>query len=218
MHNTANRSSQTHILLICFAVFSVSLSVLRVIATDSLMFLFLNWNLILAILPWIITQAVQYNRIQLSRFKLSMLIFVWILFFPNSPYILTDLFHLHKGGDMPLWYDLVLILSFAFTGLLFGMLSLMRIEQYLQKYFSHRTVIMAIGFMLFLSGFGVYLGRYLRFNSWDLITAPYQLLSEVGDRFVSPSHHPRTWGMTLVLGLFLNLVYFTIRGLRYHRS
>jgi uncharacterized membrane protein len=218
MHNTANRSSQTHILLICFAVFSVSLSVLRVIATDSLMFLFLNWNLILAILPWIITQAVQYNRIQLSRFKLSMLIFVWILFFPNSPYILTDLFHLHKGGDMPLWYDLVLILSFAFTGLLFGMLSLMRIEQYLQKYFSHRTVIMAIGFMLFLSGFGVYLGRYLRFNSWDLITAPYQLLSEVGNRFVSPSHHPRTWGMTLVLGLFLNLVYFTIRGLRYHRS
>jgi uncharacterized membrane protein len=218
MHNTANRSSQTHILLICFAVFSVSLSVLRVIATDSLMFLFLNSNLILAILPWIITQAVQYNRIQLSRFKLSMLIFVWILFFPNSPYILTDLFHLHKGGDMPLWYDLVLILSFAFTGLLFGMLSLMRIEQYLQKYFSHRTVIMAIGFMLFLSGFGVYLGRYLRFNSWDLITAPYQLLSEVGNRFVSPSHHPRTWGMTLVLGLFLNLVYFTIRGLRYHRS
>ncbi len=218
MQNTANRTSQTHILLICFAAFAVSLSVLRVIATDSLMFLFLNWNLILAILPWIMTQAVQYNRIQLNRFKLTMLIFVWILFFPNSPYILTDLFHLHKGGDMPLWYDLVLILSFAFTGLLFGMLSLMRIEQYLQKYFSQRTVIMAIGFMLFLSGFGVYLGRYLRFNSWDLITAPYQLLSEVGDRFVSPAHHPRTWGMTFVLGVFLNLVYFSIRGLRYHRT
>ncbi|QLH46477.1 MAG: DUF1361 domain-containing protein [Bacteroidota bacterium] len=135
--------------------------------------------------------------------------------FPNSPYILTDLFHLHKPGDMPLWFDLIMILSFATTALVFGLWSLHALETALRNTYKSWQVEIFIVCMLFASGFGVYLGRYLRFNSWDLFSMPGSLLSEILHRFTSPTAHPRTWGMTLVLGIFLNLIYALSKRIRW---
>jgi uncharacterized membrane protein len=64
---------------------------------------------------------------------------------------------------------------------------------------------------LFLGSFGIYLGRYLRWNSWDIINKPFQLMYDIGDRLINPFSHSRTWGMTLLFGLFLNILYFSFR-------
>ena len=108
---------------------------------NSQLFLFLNWNLFLAFVPWALTSLVILRpNLQQSRFMLLAILACWLLFFPNAPYILTDLFHLRARGDMPIWYDLILILSFAWTGLLFGFLSLWDIEKVLQNHLQKKYV------------------------------------------------------------------------------
>lgn len=207
--------SLTYILLAALSFFSLSLLALRVIATHSPMYLFLVWNLMLAMIPWLMTTWTGFHTKKMSGPARLVGMVLWILFFPNSPYILTDLFHLHKPGDMPLWFDLIMILSFATTALVFGLWSLHALETALRNTYKSWQVEIFIVCMLFASGFGVYLGRYLRFNSWDLFSMPGSLLSEILHRFTSPSAHPRTWGMTLVLGIFLNLIYALSKRIRW---
>ena len=129
-----NRFSETlfmgfmSILCFCFSIF-------RFMYTDTKVFLFLNWNLFLAFVPWAVTSIVILKPgIQGYRITVFILLGIWLLFFPNAPYILTDLFHLRLNSNMPKWFDLILILSFAWTGLIFGYLSLWDIEKLLSKY------------------------------------------------------------------------------------
>ena len=119
---------------------------------------------------------------------------------------------------MPVWFDLTLILSFAWTGLLFGFLSLWDIESVLRKYLKNGWVTAISVFLLFLGSFGIYIGRYLRWNSWDIMTSPFQLMYDIGDRLVNPFSHPRTWGMTLFMGLFLNILYFSFKMSRERKN
>jgi uncharacterized membrane protein len=170
----------------------------------------LNWNLFLAAIPWLLTTAFNiFPKIRKSKVCLLLFLPVWLLFFPNSPYILTDLFHLSKGYAAPNWFDLILILSYAWTGLLFGFYSLLEIESILSR-FMHPMLIKAFSaFLLFLSGFGIYLGRYLRWNSWDMLAAPRELASNILERILNPSMYPGAWGMTFLMGVLLNVIYIS---------
>jgi len=189
----------------CFSIFRVAYSETRT-------FLFLNWNLFLAIIPWLLSSfAIIKPSIQKKKIVVFLLLGTWLLFFPNAPYILTDLFHLKTRHTAPMWFDLVLILSFAWTGLMFGFLSLWDIERILSKSINQKVVKCLSVILLFLSSFGIYMGRYLRWNSWDIIAKPFQLFYDIGDRIINPLEHPRTWGMTLFMGLFLNIIYWSLR-------
>ena len=96
------------LLLLFMSVFCVALSIVRYSITGTKLFMFLNWNLFLAIVPWTIsTMLIVKNSTKLP--SLVLLIVVWLLFFPNSPYILTDLFHLKARNSAPIWFDFVLI-------------------------------------------------------------------------------------------------------------
>ncbi len=193
--------------LSCFA-----LSLFRWHYTDTKTFLFLNWNVLLAVVPYAITTlAVIYPPIKNSSFRLFTLMAVWLLFFPNAPYILTDLFHLRKNTGMPIWFDLTLILFFAWTGLLFGFLSLRDVQQSLMARMNARWALIITSVLIFIGSFGIYLGRYLRWNSWDVLNEPFSIIYQIGDRFVNPIAHSRTWGMTIFFGLFLNVVYWSLR-------
>ena len=209
-----NRLNETLFLgglsLLCLAV-----SLFRFVYTDTKVFLFLNWNLFLAFVPWALSSVVMLRpRLRQSKWMLALLLCLWLLFFPNAPYILTDLFHLRLNSSMPVWFDLVLILLYAWTGLLFGFLSLWDIESVLRKGVKPWMVTAISVILLFAGSFGIYIGRYLRWNSWDILTSPFQLLYDIGDRFVNPFSHPRTWGMTLLMGVFLNVMYFSFRLIR----
>jgi uncharacterized membrane protein len=198
------------ILLIVMSLFSFGLTLLRFIITDTKVFLFLNWNLFLAFIPWLISSLIIVKGIN-KRYLIVILVLSWLLFFPNSPYILTDLFHLRLRSSAPVWYDLIVILSFAWTGLLFGFISLMDIEDLLGKYLRKKYVTTLSILFLFIAGFGIYLGRFLRWNSWDIIRNPFGLFNDLSDRFTNPLIHPRTWGMTILMGILLNMMYYSFK-------
>jgi uncharacterized membrane protein len=188
----------------------------------------MNWNLFLAFIPWALTSlAIIKPALQKSKARIALLLIVWLLFFPNAPYILTDLFYLRLRFTMPIWYDLLLILSFAWTGLLFGFLSLWDIEKILHNFIGRGTPASGSGrrprpffitllstVFLFIGSFGIYIGRYLRWNSWDILTDPLELMYDISDRVANPFKHPGTWGMTLFMGLFLNMLYWSFRLIR----
>jgi uncharacterized membrane protein len=193
------------ILCFCFSVF-------RYVYTDTKAFLFLNWNLFLAFIPWLLSSIlIIYPGLQKSKIALSVLIITWLLFFPNAPYILTDLFHLQMKTTMPIWFDLLLILSFAWTGLMFGFMSLWDIEKILSSKINKKIIPFISSLLLFLGSFGIYVGRYLRWNSWDIIREPFALLYDISDNFINPFQHQKTWGMTFFMFLFLTIVYWSFR-------
>jgi uncharacterized membrane protein len=225
----ARRYSET-IILFAFSTLCLLLSIIRVSVSASPMFLFLNWNLFLAFIPWAASSLlIVYPQLQEKKMVVLSLLGTWLLFFPNAPYILTDLFHLtHSSRSMPMWFDLLLILSFAWVGLMFGYMSLWDIEIILKRYLIKSRLKgllrypLSIPFissvLLFVGSFGIYLGRYLRWNSWDIIAEPFALIYDIGDRFINPFLHPQTWGVTLFMGLFLNLVYWSLRLIKYRKD
>jgi uncharacterized membrane protein len=140
-----------------------------------------------------------------------LLIIIWLAFFPNAPYILTDILHLGKGNAIPLWYDLILLLSYSFTGMLYGFISLNMIEEKLKLL----TKIKFYGFfsmvLIYVSCFGIYLGRFLRWNSWNILTNISSLFLDVSDRLLRPFDHTTTWGFTILLGTLLNIMYLSYK-------
>ena len=209
------------LLLTAMSIFCFMLSIVRFIVTDTKVFLFLNWNLFLAFIPWLTSSIIIINpRFHNRKMIIAIMVLVWMLFFPNSPYILTDLFHLRLRTSAPIWFDLTLILSFAWTGLMYGFVSLLDIEKTLTKTFNTRITNITITLLLFSGSFGIYLGRYLRWNSWDIINEPTNLLYDIGERFTNPLAHPRTWGLTILMGLLLNIMFWSIKLIRrdYNRA
>lgn len=206
---------QLSVLLAVLTFFCFGLSLFRIEVSETRHFIFLNWNLFLAFVPWVMTTLLVVNpRLQQSKLLVGLVIGIWLVFFPNAPYILTDLFHLNPNSSMPIWFDLVLILSYAWTGLLYGFISLWDLEAILSRYLSNRWITVISITCMFLGSFGIYLGRFLRWNSWDLMNHPNRLLADVADRFANPFDHPRTWGVTIFLGLFLTMMYVTFKFLR----
>ena len=178
----ASSRFKINMLLILMTVFCFSLSAFRYYISDTKVFLFLNWNLFLAWIPLLLSSFILAFNIK-SKISLIFISIVWILFFPNSPYILTDLFHLKARNSVPIWYDLVVILSYAWTGLICGFISLNDIEKRLSDYGKRNSINGMIVFFLFMSSFGVYLGRFLRWNSWDVLNNPFGLFSDIVVRF-----------------------------------
>ncbi|AYZ37242.1 DUF1361 domain-containing protein [Chryseobacterium indologenes] len=199
-----------NILLVFMTLFCFSLSIFRYYVSETKVFFFLNWNLFLAWIPFLLSSFIGAFKIK-SKTSLVLIIIVWILFFPNSPYILTDLFHLKMRDSIPVWYDLIVILSYAWTGLICGFISLHDIEKLLSENGKKRMVTGIVVLFLFMSSFGVYLGRFLRWNSWDVFNDPSGLLGDIIIRFINPTEYSGTWGLTFLMGIMLNCMYFTFK-------
>ncbi|MFZ1686704.1 MAG: DUF1361 domain-containing protein [Flavobacteriales bacterium] len=192
--------------------FCLALLAGRIALSDRTSFIFLAWNLALALAPLLFSVvALGLNRAGWKYLALFALV-PWLLFLPNAPYILTDLLHLKLRPPVPLWYDLVMLLAFALTGLLFGYLSMICAERVLLGVMKRPWVMFAHGVVLFLCGFGIYLGRFLRWNSWELATRPSSLLKAIADRILDPSEHPTTWMTTFLVGSLLIICFALTRG------
>ena len=185
----------------------------RIGLTGSPFGLFLGWNLVLAAVPLAASTAlVRLDGRGARPGALLALGAVWLLFLPNAPYILTDLVHLQPRGAVPLWYDLALLLSAAGTGLLAGYVSLADVQSLVDRRLGAAAAwVVAVG-VLFLSAFGVYLGRELRWNSWDVVTAPGALLADVAWRALDPFGDLDTVVLTVVFGSMLTLGYVALRA------
>jgi uncharacterized membrane protein len=190
---------------------SVGLSIMRMIRSHSIAYAFLNWNLVLAWVPLVLAVAftLYAQKKQPARVVLGALLAGWFVFFPNAPYLVTDLLHLvHQSprGTMPVVYDSVLFFSFAFSGLLTGFLSLRLVEEQVRRRWGALASWATVALTLTASGFGVYLGRFERFNSWDVVARPAVLVHGVAAHLADP----RPILVTLLFSVFLVVAYVTV--------
>lgn len=194
-------------LVYCFTAFAIALCAFRIFKTNQFSYFFLIWNLFLALIPWWISEYLKTrHKLQLKHIPM---VFAWLLFLPNAPYILTDLFHLRQRADIPLWFDLVLILSFAFAGLIVFMKSLKDMLLIFRHYLSpfyHRVFTFVV---FWLISFGLYLGRYVRFNSWDVIH-PVGFMKTCVRLFIHEQSLKEVSAFTCVFSAFLMMVFFVI--------
>ena len=199
------------LLFIITTALCVTLVVLRIHFTAHITFIFLIWNIFLALIPYCIsTLLVLYHERLTSRWFLVLPMLAWLLFFPNAPYILTDLLHLRQRPDVPFWYDLALILFFVWNGLMLGYASLMDIQSIITKKFNRWIGWIAALSSLILGSFGIYLGRYLRWNSWDIVSSPSDLFRDITKQFSDPLTNPRPFGVTIIFSVFLILGYLLL--------
>lgn len=199
--------------LICFmALFNAILLGVRIYMAQKPIFLFLIWNLFLAFIPLGIGLFLRYGTSGGKNRFLHILLFMgWLLFLPNAFYLMTDLFHLKPRTGIPLWYDLLLIFSFAWNGLIVGYLSIIDIHEFLERTWNASIAWGSSICILILCAFGIYLGRYLRWNSWDILTDPISLISDIGHRVVFPAEHLDAWGVTICYSLFFIIGFITLR-------
>ena len=210
--------SGVNLWLIGSATFSVILIAYRVLLTDTTTYLFLTWNLLLAAIPYMISTVLKYGKSEGHiSWKTLPVLLIWLLFFPNAPYIITDLFHLEPRQGIPEWYDLMVITSFALNGLIVGMLSLMYIQQMVANRFHAFFGWFTAFFICLASGFGVYLGRFLRWNSWDMFTNPKPLFTDLTNHLSGPFQYDQIHGMTMVMGILLFLFYSLLKNLADNR-
>lgn len=178
-------------------------------------FLFLVWNLFLAWVPYLLSLGLRtIKNGRGRRIKTILILGLWLLFFPNAPYILTDLLHFGASGDLPKWYDLMLLLSFAFTGLMLGWISLMEVQRFLRSCYPAFLTHIFSSMALILCSYGIYLGRFQRWNSWDVFTRPGALLQDMFSVLAEPSAHAGTLGISVVLGGFLLIGYRLLQALQ----
>jgi len=210
-------------LLMASTCFSCVLVTLRIIHTGRTMFLWLIWNLFLAYVPYLLsswltlryTHPAQQSAQRPVRWQLIVLSFIWLLFIPNSFYILTDLFHLIdcRSTLVPAWFDLSLIFSFAWNGLLLGVLSVRQMEKIARPIIGAYWGGFFVYLVMALSALGVYAGRYLRFNSWDILTNPFQLTMDMGELIVHPLQNQQAWGMIACYTILLSFIYQMLKKL-----
>lgn len=143
---------------------------------------FLDWNLFLAWIPAVL--AILVHRLDHSKIHHKIatpfFFFLWLVFYPNAPYIITDFKHLTTRAPVPLLYDFGLILAYSIIGVILGYISLYLIHHTINRYIKDKALLWLLICAHFpLIAFGVYVGRYLRWNSWDVFTKPEIILSEL---------------------------------------
>ena len=169
-----NRKQDTTVWLV--SVLAITLLLLRVKITNSTYLLFLIWNLFLAYIPYFLSSSIYKNFFNTSKkTQNSFYGLVWLLFIPSSFYILTDFTNLHFRTTFQFSLDMLIISSFSFVGFYVGLLSIHTIRQLVIAKYGNTKGNIFILTISFLSAFGIYLGRVLRFNSWDIISKPIQL-------------------------------------------
>lgn len=202
----------TVIALLCGAsLISVALFRLRTILSNSDDYAFLIWNIFLAWIPLGLAYAAS-SFVQKRRFiflTLPLTTILWLLFFPNAPYILTDLQHLRGyNPDIPAWFDALVINWFAWTGVLLGVFSLFMMHDIVRRTFGRVTGWVFVVTVGILSGLGIYIGRFLRWNSWDIVLHPLERLSD----FLYYSSHPSLQSIIFisVFSTFFIFIYITL--------
>lgn len=182
------------------------------VLSETLHYFFMIWNLFLGIIPFLFSRLLITKKIsRKAKWILPVYALLWLLFFPNSYYMLTDLYHFNIRPGAPQWYDLMFLLTFAWTGIIVGMMSLWDIEQTFKGSKLENWIPMISSFLLFLAAFGIYLGRDLRWNSWDFLTNFWNVIVDAIIIFIRPLEYVDAWGLILTMGVFLNIVYWSFR-------
>lgn len=181
-----NQHKKANQILLFYSLYCLSLLLLRAKITNSIYLFFLIWNLFLAVIPYAVTtHLLTLDLSKLNKLKTFGLAIVWLAFIPNSFYIITDLVHLVNSEDSVFWLDLIILSSYALIGFAFGILSLLDFETIAKQFITVKKANFIIPIICFLCGIGIYIGRILRYNSWDIISDPIDLTIDLLEAAIS---------------------------------
>lgn len=202
-------------LLVFGSLVSVSLAIARMVYSDTHEYTNLIWNLFLAWIPLIfsgLAYLVSWNRKWLWLLA-PMCALAWLLFFPNAPYILTDFNHLSTfSTSAPLWFDVIMLIWFAWTGLLLGVVSLHLMQDIVTRFLGRLNGWLFTLVVIILGSIGISLGRFLRWNSWDALQEPLPILHDLLDWIRYPFTNLRIYGFTFLYLLLFLFVYLAFRA------
>jgi len=188
----------------------LSLVFIRTLLTGRLHFIFVITNLALAwfaiIFSWLTVRELKTRR--WLSWPVLTLTGLWLVFLPNTWYVLTDFIHINPSGDVSELFDIVLFSSLVLPAFILGFTSLYLIHRQLQKRLGDRNSWLIVIFLILLASFAIYLGRDLRWNTWDVIANPEGIIINVSDRVVDPLGHPRALNVTLLFFVLLSVIYW----------
>jgi len=200
-------------LLTAASVICVSLVSARIAYSDSRRYAGLIWNLFLAWIPFglaYLAYVLSWRR-ALMYLVIPVFALLWLIFFPNAPYILTDLQHLgDRVSNVPLWYDVIMLVWFSWTGMLLGVVSLNLMQEIIQRQLGRLPSWIFVFAVAGLTSVGLYLGRFVRLNSWDILQNPGDAASDVFDWLSDPSL--RSAGFIALYTAFFLFVYLTVHA------
>ncbi len=188
------------------SAFAICLSIGRSIYTQHWSFLFLIWNLFLAWIPyWISIYGIK--RENKLNVRTAVFIMGWMAFLPNAPYLVTDFIHFHSTSKTK-WLDIVLLSNYALAGILLFYFSLRNLKETCYNLIPQKWQAPATFGIIAASAYGIYLGRVLRFNSWDVLTNPLELANSIFRSIFNPNCFVHTAYITL---LFMVFLYISVR-------
>jgi uncharacterized membrane protein len=195
--------------LACFICFILVAA--RVVYSDTVNRTGLIWNLFLAWIPFMLAyfaHAVSWRRATLFLI-IPTIAFLWLIFFPNAPYMLTDLQDLaRRTFDAPLWYDVIIVVWCSWTGTLLGVISLYFMQDIIVRTFGRAMGWIFVFVISGLSSFGIYIGRFIRLNSWDILQNPKETAQQVLGLVIDPSM--RLAAFTLLYTIFFLFIYLLL--------
>jgi uncharacterized membrane protein len=190
---------------------SIALLTCRVLGGHTTRYWFLAWNLFLAWLPllfafWLVQTLRKHRWLSFRGLALTALL---LGFLPNSFYLVSDFIHLRETGEVSMLFDAVMFMTFAWNGMLLGFASVLVLHLELLKRVRRSLATRLIGLVFILCSFAVYLGRYLAWNTWDIIVNPGGIIFDLSDRIVKPSSYPNTFTITTLFSVVLGVLYYT---------
>ncbi len=194
-------------------IFVAVLHILRVIFFGNYAFTYILWNILLAFVPFLISSILILWTNKSNIFKPLFIIgfIFWLLFLPNAPYVVTDLIHLGRIRVVPVMYDAFVLFSSAWVSLLMGLYSINHMEKMFLLRFSKKVTNIIIAFVILFTSFGMYLGRFLRFNSWDFFTSHISLLSSIWEVFTKSNDYINVYSYTLLFFFFIYTSYLSFK-------
>ena len=190
----------------------LALLLVRIIISGASGYWFIAENLALAWISLAIGLLLlgQLQRKSWLSWQNLVLSFLWLSFLPNTWYVLTDFIHLNPVSETNQIYDIVLISTLAFTGLGIGFYSLYLVHKELLKRLSTYKSALCVAIVILLSSFAIYLGRDLRWTTWNVVTNPSGIIINVSDRILHPFAHPTSFTVTGIFFVLISVMYYAI--------
>lgn len=184
----------------------------RVLLSGTVRYWFIPGNLALAWICPLAAWLLSRNLIaqSWSGWQNILLTFLWLIFLPNAWYVLTDFVHIYPNGEVSQIFDIVLMSLVALTGFSLGIASMMIVHRDLLKRLSEMKSYVFLELAMLVSSFAVYLGRDLRWNSWDVIKNPAGVIVNVSDRIIDPFGSPRALNVTMLFFILVSVVYAAV--------
>ena len=219
--NVWNHYSAVFNVVVLSSASALLLFLARSLVTGNARFSFMAWNLVLSLLALAASVGFIYAFYIKIKWLTIFLFIVWLFLLPNTFYMLTDFVHVKDTGDINMLFDIVLIGLFAMNGYLHGMISLVLVHRTLLKMFSKNVSATLIAAIILASSFAVDMGRFLRWNSWDILVNPRALIFDITNTLLNPSNYHRSF---LITGVFfitsgsIYLVFWELSRLQWSKS